>query len=865
MPPEQKTNPPHKISLRRRFLQALAVMLYRHPALIMFIVVLLTILSAHRIFQMEYSSSLRVNVQPDMEEEEVWSPVGLVFPPHSPVTVQIQKRDEDAFTAEERELIVGFFRSAFQDDMYVSRLVLVEERHEDASIDYSEILTRLRPRDFQRLQKAVDPADGLINTLQMVDEQIELSGGLSQESLDAVAEDPFGILDALGKRGQTEPGNFPHTMPHAAIMQNTPDTIMMVLYPTQSSSEIYFCDHFEDFLENTVTAFRDRHGDVVSPVRVHFYGRHLDTAKMGEGFRKDIFRVTLILGICLLLLMILAFRKMESLILVFLPPLVGWFWTYGMVSLFTDRLGLISGILPFVLIALGVEFVIQIYHRFTEELYLERRYYPALGAAYAESGRGIFVATLVTCLIFLSLFLSPFRELRQFALVGTLGSISMALAALIMLPPMAAIKSWLARGKVQPLETFDFGLGNLSYAVVGSPRTALSIGLLLTVYLGYHARSIEVNQDIGLDMTAAQTMEQEFSKRKAPKLPYKKSPITIMIEGNSLQEALAYNDILYHNLLDIADEEPFGAVKSLSAVMPGAVLQSLIRTEIDKLDLYAIDRSLTYVAEVRDLDRNHFRPFIQVLRQLKGYIRYTPIIDISEHREPEVFPLAQRMIVRSGHSYRVLTQVFPLRESKLLEPAGLDAFRQALQKQMPDYSVYIRGEILQNQKVAETVIYSLALMVFLALLSLVICLVPHFRWALWDPLLASIPAFCAVFWTLGLMSITGSPISLYSMLVLPVVVGLSVSQSILFIQRLYDREYATLRQVVRTGGRPIIISCISLVLGLGCLLQVRFQPLREMASVLLIAVVSMAVATLILLPAILQIRHSGGLSGWEGD
>jgi predicted RND superfamily exporter protein len=156
-------------------------------------------------------------------------------------------------------------------------------------------------------------------------------------------------------------------------------------------------------------------------------------------------------------------------------------------------------------------------------------------------------------------------------------------------------------------------------------------------------------------------------------------------------------------------------------------------------------------------------------------------------------------------------------------------------------------------------------MVFLSILSLAVCLIPHFRWALRDALMAAIPALCAIFWTLGLLSVTNKELGLYSILVLPVVIGIAVNQAVIFIQRLYDREYASLRQVMRAGGKPGVITGFVLVLGLGCLLQVRFQPLREMTSVLLIAAIFTTVSTLILLPAILQIRESGGISGWEGE
>ncbi len=100
---------------------------------------------------------------------------------------------------------------------------------------------------------------------------------------------------------------------------------------------------------------------------------------------------------------------------------------------------------------------------------------------------------------------------------------------------------------------------------------------------------------------------------------------------------------------------------------------------------------------------------------------------------------------------------------------------------------------------------------------------------------------------------------------LPAIIAIALDQTIVgSSQRLDERATASLRQVMRVGGRPSIVSSLSILIGMGCLAQVPLPAFREMATVALASPISSAtVCTLTLVPALLQISQRGAF--WPGS
>ena len=854
-------------SLRRRVLRALAVQIYRHPYLALLGLIAVTAFAGRQATRLDVARNLRVSVPMAPKERQAWNATRMVAPRNELVFAVIRLDSPRTAATPDIGRVAALFAEAWTDPDYIASAARVETTAASANtrarlIDDRQLLWALRPTELNRLRQLTTTA-GASNVLAEMSARTDATG---ERSNSLPETDPLGIFQHTQQsvdaamRGVWNPvvlntANSPQPGYARAVVR---------LRPTQEADELVYCARLHRFLVETVEVLKRRYPRDLGLVSVAFHGSHIETARLASGLKNDLVRSVVILVLCLFLLLVLAFRKIEAVLFVGLPPCIGLVWTFGLVSSFYESLNLLSAALAVLLMALGAEYAVQIYHRFVEELYREKQYYVALGTAYAEAGRGVLVCTLATALIFFSVYLSTFQNLRELALVAVLGIFCMTASVLLWLPLMAALKSRLARGRVQPVEMYDFGLKDLSAAVIASPRAAVALGLIVTAYLAYFSRDTRINREIGLDLgAAARERASQSSVREPAGAPDK--PLFIQVDAASLQEALALNDRVYSNLTDPPHAVRADEIDSLSPLLPSLALQTEVRQGLAQLDLLAIRRSLDAAGKPRGIAPAGFSLFVKRLAALQALTHTAPLADLSSWADASLVAQAQDHIVHDEGRYRILTTVHPITKRTNLIAGDLGRISSKAGVGMPAAAIRFDSEVLENRRVARAVIFSMALAVFLAAISLLICLLPHFHGRLVDTFLAMLPLVCATVWVLGLLAFFRFHIGLYTLLISPLLTGIALDQSVSLIQRLRERRYASLRQVLRLGGRPNIVAALALVIGVGCLGQVDFRPLQEMALVTVVAVVFSTVTTLILVPALLQIRQEGGLAAWGSD
>jgi hypothetical protein len=895
-------------SLRRRVLQSVGVQLYRHPFLALTALVALTALAVWRVLGLGFQEDLRIYLPPAPAEQRSWRALALTAPAQDPLTLAIRFTDRKPPSAQTREQVAQQFVEALSDSSLVVHAVALTDftppkkpqpavanaepsspsatvaaETEIRGLKPQQALLRLRPSDLSLLKQLATP-EGARNLLAGLvkpglpaekgagtgasvppspGKPVTVSASVKKPGL-LEAADPLGLLRDLERREGPPASRYVST---ALVNQShvSPDerTAVVVIYPRHAASRLLYCMTFYNFLNATVEALRERGLPGKNRIETEFYGRHYETGRLAQAFQDACRRNGLVLLLCLLLLLILAFRKIESLLFVGLPPLIGLVWTYGLASFYTGQLHLFTALLPVLLTALGLEFAFQIYHRFTDELYRTRRYYPALSLAYTEAGRGMVVSALMSAAVFFSLFTSESHQLRELAVICGLGVLAMAAAALLWLPPMAAIKSALARGKVTPVNTYDFGLNQISAAVAASPRTTLTLGLIVTAYLSVSTGHLKINRQMGLDLNPQSATVSRRGVTAAAGAMSSDQVLSILTEGDTLDEALGYNDMLYNNLLDLPDKFGLDRVCSISPILPSPALQTRIQLDVSQLDLKATSHSLARAAADLGWPETTFKPFLETLAQWQSAVPAPakPVL-FADLTTPQLLSTLQQHIVHEGGKYRILTSLVPRADSLDLLTTRFDDLVTLLRKGPVSSALRFSNEAMEKRRVSRDILSTLAQTTLFSSLWLVVGVFLHFRGRFVDALLALLPMTCAAIWTFGFLVQFQFSISLYSLLVFPLVIAIALDQTIVFIQRLYERRYASLRQVMRVGGRPSIVSSLAILIGLGCLAQIPLPAFQEMATVALIAITSATVCTLTLVPALLQISQEGGVLAW---
>jgi predicted RND superfamily exporter protein len=168
---------------------------------------------------------------------------------------------------------------------------------------------------------------------------------------------------------------------------------------------------------------------------------------LSRSLRSEIRRdaiVSALLGLgCVMILLWIDFRDVRSSLLALIPLLIGIVWMVGLMVLFDYHLNFMNIFVITMIIGIGVDYGIHVIHRYLEE--------QAEGgdprAAVEETVRGVFLAALTTVVGFGSLATSHYPGLISMGLVSTLGTLSTAMVAIVVVPAWLALRSAPRRGR----------------------------------------------------------------------------------------------------------------------------------------------------------------------------------------------------------------------------------------------------------------------------------------------------------------------------------------------------------------------------------------------------------------------------------
>jgi predicted RND superfamily exporter protein len=116
----------------------------------------------------------------------------------------------------------------------------------------------------------------------------------------------------------------------------------------------------------------------------------------------------------------------------------------------------------------------------------------------------------------------------------------------------------------------------------------------------------------------------------------------------------------------------------------------------------------------------------------------------------------------------------------------------------------------------------------------------------------------------GLMGFFGIDLRYTSALVLSVVFGLAVDDTIHFISQ-FGRGDDPVRHAFTTAGPGILLTSLVLGAGFAVLMLSDYQPTRVLGLLLGVTAVTAVIADLVLLPALLRLSHPGPVTAEPTD
>ncbi|MEE8174012.1 MAG: hydrophobe/amphiphile efflux-3 (HAE3) family transporter, partial [Dehalococcoidia bacterium] len=546
-------------------------------------------------------------------------------------------------------------------------------------------------------------------------------------------------------------------------------------------------------------------------------------------------RNTLIMSVLLMLAVLVLIFNVRGLFLRRWLPLVtvvlGTIYTFGLMGWLGIPLTMISMSIFAILIGLGVDYGIQFYNRYDEEVRRGRSVAQSIINAVTRMTPAVGTALITVCLAFAALFISPVPMIRDFGLMLLIGLVMCYLVALFVL---LSIIYWRDRRSQDRRETkvrlekvkseedsprhwwLERWLRWFTPKVIGRPAIIIPIALTLTI-LGWVA-----DPHVGVE-----TNEEEFINQNTPVMRNYQAVFEVTKSMNDASVLVTAEDVLEPDILGwIWDRQQYIESRESDYVAKSSSISGLIL-------------------------QNNGGSFPQSSAEARAILEDIPSL-LKTNLVSDDFTAANIAFgVRDVTMDEIRVFNERLREDVANPPPGTDVILTG----WPVMGV----ELMDALTGGRWQITGLGVgLIFVALFFL-------FRRDILKALMAIVPIGIIVGWSSGLMFLLGIRFTPLTATLGVLILGIGAEYTILVMSRYYEEKakgehpVAAMTTAMATIGRAVLVSGLTTIAGFAALLSATdFLILRDFGIVVMIDVAFALLSTIIVLPPLVV-----WLDGWR--
>jgi predicted exporter len=435
---------------------------------------------------------------------------------------------------------------------------------------------------------------------------------------------------------------------------------------------------------------------------------------------------------------------------------------------------------------------------------------------------------------------------------------------LLVLPPLIVLSEQLLRGRSIPRPPSTLGLGRLAATVQNYPVLTLTVGLIVTAYLGFFAQRIGFEDDVG-KMRKPSPAYEDLIRRTSNRFELPSNQVIAIVSAPTMQEALEVNDRLYRRLEEARRQFPLLGFDSLRTVLPSVATQRRAHAKLHViLNIDKLEDQLRLLAKREDMVSTVAVAMLERLRTWKAAATDANLVRFGEPEGPAYEELVGR-VVRRPDDCRIATHIYP--RQGVWEETVPENFVRYLRKAVG--ALEITGLTFVAEALKRNLIHGMVRAVLLVVLAIFLLLVIHFR-SVRRAFVATIPVLCSVIWTLGTLQLLGIQLNFLNVIVIPLIVGLGIDDGVHILQRFYEGGRRDLESAVEQSGRAVVVTSLTTMIAFGTLSFTTFQGVREIGLVVIMGVGFALVASVFLVPALLRLvggrlRLVDLLGGGEDD
>jgi len=534
---------------------------------------------------------------------------------------------------------------------------------------------------------------------------------------------------------------------------------------------------------------------------------------------RDALRLMALVVLTILFSYYLGFHSRRAMILPVVLVITGTAWSLGFMALMGWKLSMVSIVSPPLVLTLGSSYSIHIlseYYRFPMTREDKRK--RITEAVTAVSGT-IVMASITTITGLLCLLLATMPQTRQFAVSTSIGVAATALLSLSLFPAFLSLQKPVAEVKVQTVNSDVLSriLKKISPPLVRRRWPAMVILISLFSVFAF----------------------------LSPRVAYNTSPISYFPgDSDVIRELKGFSQ-------DVGGMDEITIELTAPENQAGYFLQSDILE-----DIYNLGNKISE------------NPDVSHLISLPAYLSFaseTVLESSGDFSNRGLNLLVSRMFLSAAggsgdfSTTSLIIRIYNKSEGRPIDEGDTKRIRseltEILDENLPgEISWKMSGLSLDFLELSGLMRRDFLVSTLAALIAIGIICTVAFR-SLKKGLLALIPLTAGISATFILMSIFDIPLDMTTIMMSCIAIGVGVDDAIHFLLRLRQEEQkhsgnpdtASVNAILHTG-RPIILTTLSIVLGLAWFALADFQPIRYFGLLIVFTLTAAGLSTILLLP-----------------
>jgi predicted RND superfamily exporter protein len=620
---------------------------------------------------------------------------------------------------------------------------------------------------------------------------------------------------------------------------------LLVVQPNGSAFDSEATARFMGDFEEASRAVRASHPTAT----VEVTGGHAIAYATEAMFKRDLGLSSALSIVFASLVFVATFRRARALVAV-LPPLVaGTLWTTGLAALLPRGLSGVAVAFTAVVVGVGVDTGVHVYAALLEGR--RRGLGPAEAARFARRStwRPTLLAAAAAGLAFASLALSGLVALQQLGVLCGVGELLTSVAILWMTPEIGAL---LERGAPPPARPSAWT--SRLVALTGTRRRAggvivAAVAVVIVLALGAWPRTgdaVVALRPRGLAPLASQeTIYALFGGRPGQWI--------VLAEDDSEARAEARADAVAEALEPLVADGTLDGMDALGGYAPAPSTESARLRERDRLDLPGRRRDLLAALVDAGFDPSACAP------ALEAFASPTPWTPGVASRPAAVDWLASRHLRHDGDRVMAVTYVRPTGVPEK-DARALAAIARA------DAGTVVTGYPYLEVALRESLAHDLPRVTLVACVVVAIAL-RGMLGRMIDVVLAFSTIAVEIAAVAVLMRVCHVHWHVYDALVLPVLVGVTIDESMFLLHAARQRERegmtgdAIISGALAEQGPLVVATALTTAAGFAALLVCRYGGLFDIGAVGSLGVLLGLVAALAIVPAGLRLAANGSRDG----